>query len=45
VVHSGNTSAFTVDASNGHLDETYLSAIGDPWSTQDLTAKYGTPPA
>jgi hypothetical protein len=45
VVHSGNTSAFTVDAPNGHLDETYLSAIGDPWSTQDLTANYGTPPA
>ncbi len=43
VVHAGYTSVYTVDASNAHLQETYLAAIGDPWSTQDLSAKYGTP--
>jgi hypothetical protein len=42
VMHSGWTSVYTVDA-NGHLQETYLPAIGDPWTTQDLSAKYGTP--
>jgi hypothetical protein len=30
--------------SNDDLQETYLPAVGDPWTTQDLTAKYGTPP-
>jgi hypothetical protein len=44
VVHCGFTSVFTVDAANGHLRETFLHAIGDPWHTQDLTANYGTPP-
>ena len=43
VVHTGFTSVYTVDAKAGHLDETYLPAIGDPWATQDLSAKYGTP--
>ena len=43
VVHSGYSSVYTVDASNGHLQETYLPAMGDPWTTQDLSAKYGTP--
>ena len=37
------TSLFTIDASNGHVRETYLPAIGDLWSTQDVTAQYGTP--
>jgi hypothetical protein len=41
--HSGYTSVYTVDASNGDLDETYLPAIGGPWSTQDLSKNYGTP--
>ena len=45
VVHDGYTSVYTVDASNGHLRETYLPKMGDPWSTQDLSAKYGTPQA
>jgi hypothetical protein len=45
LVHDGYTSVYTVDASNGHLQETYLPAIGDPWTTQDLSAHYGTPPA
>jgi hypothetical protein len=44
IVHCGYTSVYTVDASNGDLQETYLPAIGDPWSTQNLSAKYGTPP-
>jgi hypothetical protein len=44
VVHDGYTSAFTVDASNGHLRETYLPFMGDSWQTQDLSAKYGAPP-
>jgi hypothetical protein len=43
-VHAGYTSVYTVDASNQHLQETYLTAMGDPWVTQDLSAKYGTPP-
>jgi len=42
-VHNGYTSVYTVDASNGHLQETYLSAIGQPWVVQDLSANYGTP--
>jgi hypothetical protein len=44
VVHCGWTSVYTVDASSGDLQETYLPAIGDAWTTQDLSAKYGTPP-
>ena len=44
VVHSGYSSVYTVDSPNGHLQETYLPAMGGPWSTQDLSAKYGTPP-
>jgi Alpha-L-arabinofuranosidase B, catalytic len=43
VVHDGYTSVYTVDASGSHLQETYLPAIGDPWTTQDLSADYGTP--
>jgi hypothetical protein len=43
VFHFGYTSVYTVDASNDHLQETYLPIIGDSWSTQDLTANYGTP--
>jgi hypothetical protein len=43
VIHEGYTSVYTVDASNDHLQETYLSAMGQPWATQDLSAKYGTP--
>ena len=38
---------YTVDASNGDLEESYLSDIGfpgDPWQAQDLSQKYGTPP-
>jgi hypothetical protein len=41
--HTGFTSVYTIDASNDHLQETYLPAIGDGWSTQDLSANYGTP--
>jgi hypothetical protein len=44
VVHDGYTSVYTVDAANGHLQETYLPKMGDAWSTQDLSANYGTPP-
>jgi hypothetical protein len=44
LVHCGYTSVYTVDAGSGDLQETYLPAIGDNWSTQDLSAKYGTPP-
>jgi len=49
--HSGYTSVYTVDASDGHLDETYLPAIcapgcapGQGWAWQDLSATAGTPP-
>jgi hypothetical protein len=44
IVHCGWTSVYTVDASSGDLQETYLASIGNPWATQDLSAKYGTPP-
>jgi hypothetical protein len=44
LVHCGYTSVFTVDGSSGDLQETYLPAIGDAWATQDLSAKYQTPP-
>ncbi|MGH3167123.1 MAG: arabinofuranosidase catalytic domain-containing protein, partial [Trebonia sp.] len=44
LLHDGYTSVYTVDASNGHLQETYLPAMGGPWSTQDLSAEFGTPP-
>jgi len=48
---SGNldwTSVFTIDGSSAHLQETYLSNAGfpgDAWQTQDLSARFGTPPA
>ncbi|NUR03740.1 MAG: hypothetical protein HOY79_46685 [Streptomyces sp.] len=35
-------SSFITGASDGHLRETYLPAIGDSWSTQDLTEQIGT---
>jgi hypothetical protein len=41
------TSVFTI-VDGGHLEETYLSNVGfpgDPWQTQDLSARFGTPPA
>jgi hypothetical protein len=43
LVHDGFTSLFTVDSSNGHLQETYLTRFGAAWVTQDLSANYGTP--
>jgi transcriptional regulator with XRE-family HTH domain len=39
------TSVYTIDESDGHLQETYLPALGDPWVTQDLSHLYGTPPS
>jgi len=42
-VHNGYTSVFTIDAGTGHLWETYLHAIGDQWTAQDLTVIGGTP--
>jgi hypothetical protein len=49
--HSGYVSVYTVDVSDGHLDETYLAAIcapgcapGEGWAWQDLSATVGTPP-
>jgi hypothetical protein len=44
IVHCGYTSVYTVDAGSGDLQETYLPAIGGPWTTQNLSQKYGTPP-
>ncbi|MEY9860069.1 hypothetical protein ABH935_005705 [Catenulispora sp. GAS73] len=41
--HDGYTSVYTVDAGSRHLQETYIDKIGDPWTSQDLSAKYGTP--
>lgn len=42
VLHSGWASVITV-TTDGHLQETFLPALGDPWTTQDLSAKYGAP--
>ena len=44
LVHCGWTSVYTVDAGSGDLQETYLPALGDGWTTQNLTVNYGTPP-
>ncbi|HEV2372605.1 MAG TPA: hypothetical protein VGS19_10575, partial [Streptosporangiaceae bacterium] len=44
VFHTGYTSVYTVNAADHTLQETYLSAIGQPWHTQNLSASYGTPP-
>ena len=44
LVHCGWTSVYTVDAGSGDLQETYLPAIGDGWTTQNLSANFGTPP-
>jgi hypothetical protein len=45
VVHQGYSSVYTVDSANGHLQENYLPAMNDPWSSQDLSAgPNGTPP-
>ncbi len=43
VAHTGYTSTYTVNASDGHLQETYLPAMGGSWVTQDLTSKYLAP--
>ncbi|MEW1590270.1 peptidoglycan DD-metalloendopeptidase family protein [Micromonospora vinacea] len=43
VVHEGYTSVFTINASNGHLQETYLTRLGGAWATQDLSVTAGTP--
>ncbi|GAA0418811.1 hypothetical protein Acor_82090 [Acrocarpospora corrugata] len=45
VVHEGYTSVYTINASNGHLQETYLPMVGAAWATQDLSTGAGTPPA
>ncbi|HEV2372268.1 MAG TPA: CHAP domain-containing protein [Streptosporangiaceae bacterium] len=42
--HGGYTSVYTVNAADHTLQETYLSAIGQPWHTQDLSSEFGTPP-
>jgi surface antigen len=44
IFHGGYTSVFTVNAADHTLQETYLSALGQPWATQNLSANYGTPP-
>ncbi len=44
LVHCGWTSVYTADSGSGDLQETYLPAIGDGWTTQNLSANFGTPP-
>jgi hypothetical protein len=49
ILHCGYTSVYTVDAGGGgvqtgDLQEKFLPAVGDSWQTQDLSAKYHTPP-
>jgi hypothetical protein len=36
--HDGYTSVFTVNATDHRVQETYLSALGQPWRTQELPA-------
>ncbi|GHJ15306.1 hypothetical protein TPA0908_33010 [Micromonospora sp. AKA38] len=45
VTHDGYTSVFTINATGGHVQETYLPRIGAAWITQDLTTTAGTPAA
>jgi hypothetical protein len=37
--HDGYTTVYTIDASNGHLQTTYLQVLNGPWTTADLTAQ------
>ncbi|HTU75365.1 MAG TPA: arabinofuranosidase catalytic domain-containing protein [Trebonia sp.] len=43
LVHLGYTSVYTVDEGSQHVEETYLPAIGDSWTAQDLTTNYKAP--
>jgi hypothetical protein len=43
VVHGDWLSVYTVNAGNGHLQETFLSLGGTGWYTQDLSVVVGTP--
>ena len=43
VVHEGYTSVFTINATGGHLQETYLPKIGSAWYS--VTAFAFSPPA
>jgi hypothetical protein len=44
VFHHGFTSLFTVNAADGHLQESYLAPDGDGgWASQDLSAATGAP--
>jgi hypothetical protein len=38
--HTGFTSVYFPDGRNGDLDEIYLPAIVDNWTTQNLSQKY-----
>jgi hypothetical protein len=42
LVHCGYTSVYTVDATNHHLQESFLDQVPDSWGTQDLSRNYGT---
>jgi hypothetical protein len=43
--HDGYTTVYTVNASNGHLQTTYLTVLNGPWVTADLTAQTPGAPA
>jgi hypothetical protein len=44
--HNGYTTVYTIDASNGHLQSTYLKVLNGSWTTADLTTQTpGAPPA
>jgi hypothetical protein len=43
LVHTNYTSVYTVDSGSGDLQETYLPLIGQPWTTQNLSANFGVP--
>jgi hypothetical protein len=42
-VHGNWLSVYTVNASNNHLQESFLALDGGTWYTQDLSATAGTP--
>jgi hypothetical protein len=43
VDHGGYASVYTIDSGSRDLQETYLPAMSDDWTTQDLSQVYKTP--
>jgi hypothetical protein len=43
--HNGYTSVYYLTGPGDALTEAYLTAISGPWHSQDLSARFGTPPS